>query len=296
MNPGTLSLYHIFAAVAEAESISKAAKDLYISQPAVSKSIQKLEETLNTQLLIRQSRGVELTQEGQLLYGYIHNAFESITAGENTLKHIQELGIGHIKIGVSSTLCKHILLPQLKRFLAIHPHTQITIVCQSTAHTIHLLENKEIDIGLIAQPDNNKNLTCIPAGKLIDTFVATPQYINSLCERMQIDDEQVLENANLILLDKKNVTRRFVDTYLNKWKIDTDNAMEVNSMELLIDFVKTGLGAGSLIRQFVETELETGQLIELKTPEPMTIRQVCFAHSASIPPTGSVKAFLEFIS
>jgi len=296
MDSNTLSLYHIFSAVAEAESISGAAKELFISQPAVSKAIKKLEEALGTILLYRNSRGVNLTHEGTVLYEYIHSAFETIYAGEESLKHINELGIGHIHIGVSSTLCKHVLLPYLKGFLELHPHTQIAIDCQSTLHTVKLLENKEIDIGLIAQPDSNKKLQYITIGHLQDTFIASPQYVNGLLAREQISERQLLEKSKLILLDKKNLTRRYVDRYLNKWNIDTDDAMEVSSMELLIDFVKTGLGVGCIIKQFVIDELKNGQLVEISTPSAMKQRDVSFAYSTLVPLTGSAKAFVDYIN
>jgi len=296
MDSNTLSLYHIFSAVAEAESISGAAKELFISQPAVSKAIKKLEEALGTILLYRNSRGVNLTHEGTVLYEYIHSAFETIYAGEESLKHINELGIGHIHIGVSSTLCKHVLLPYLKGFLELHPHTQIAIDCQSTLHTVKLLENKEIDIGLIAQPDSNKKLQYITIGHLQDTFIASPQYVNGLLAREQISERQLLEKSKLILLDKKNLTRRYVDRYLNKWNIDTDDAMEVSNMELLIDFVKTGLGVGCIIKQFVIDELKNGQLVEISTPSAMKQRDVSFAYSTLVPLTGSAKAFVDYIN
>lgn len=296
MDSTTLSLYHIFSAVADAESISGAAKELFISQPAVSKSIKKLEDSLGTTLLLRNSRGVTLTHEGTLLYEYIHSAFETIAAGEESLKHINELGIGHLHIGVSSTLCKHVLLPYLKGFLELHPHIQIAIDCQSTLNTVKLLENKEIDIGLIAQLDNNRKISCIQIGHLQDIFVASPQYISSLLTREQISEKELLGTSSLILLDKKNITRRYVDKYLNKWNIDSDHAMEVSSMELLIDFVKTGLGIGCIIKQFITDELTNGQLVEIPTPAAIKERDVAFAYSASVPLTGAAKLFIEYVN
>ena len=108
-----LSSYWIFYTVANAGNISKAAKELYISQPAISKSIQKLEDNLGCKLFSRSSRGVILTDEGQLLYGHVKEAFETLNQGEEKLKRSIDLGVGHLQIGVSSTLCKHILLPYL---------------------------------------------------------------------------------------------------------------------------------------------------------------------------------------
>ena len=81
-----LSSYWIFYTVANAGNISKAAKELYISQPAISKSIQKLEESLDCKLFSRSSRGVILTSEGALLYEHVKQAFDALGTGEEKLK------------------------------------------------------------------------------------------------------------------------------------------------------------------------------------------------------------------
>ena len=112
-----LSSYRIFYVVAEKGNISKAAKELYISQPAISKSIQKLEDNLGVRLFDRSSRGVTLTPEGELLYTHVKSAFETLTVGEDRLRRSIALGIGNLSIGASSTLCKYVLLPYLKEFI-----------------------------------------------------------------------------------------------------------------------------------------------------------------------------------
>ncbi|POP30586.1 LysR family transcriptional regulator, partial [Lactonifactor longoviformis] len=138
-----LSLYKVFYTVANSRNISKAASELFISQPAISKSIRKLEQSLGVTLFSRNSRGVQLTEEGEILYEYVERAFDSLQLGEAQLKKVNELGIGHLHIGVSTTLCKYMLLPYLKAFIKAHPHVKITIDCQSTNHTLQLLkENK----------------------------------------------------------------------------------------------------------------------------------------------------------
>ena len=147
-----LSQYKIFYEVARCGNISRAAKELYISQPAISKSIQKLEEGVGCKLFSRSSRGVVLTDEGKLLYEHVSEAFETLTMGEEKLKRSIELGVGHLKIGVSSTLCKYLLLPYLKEFIRQNPHISISISCQSTNDTLKLLEDNKIDIGLIGKP------------------------------------------------------------------------------------------------------------------------------------------------
>ena len=153
-----LSSYRIFYAVANTGNISKAAKELYISQPAISKSIQKLEENIGIKLFDRSSRGVSLTPEGELLYAHVKSAFETLAIGEDKLRRSIALGMGTLTIGVSSTLCKYILLPYLKDFIKQYPHINISITCHSTNHTLKLLEDGKLDMGLIGKPQNLKNI------------------------------------------------------------------------------------------------------------------------------------------
>lgn len=140
----TLSLYHIFYTVARHGNISKAANELYISQPAISKAIKKLEESLSVTLFHRNSRGVTLTDEGKVIYNQTVLAFEALEKGEEDLKRIRKLGIGHLRIGVSTTLCKYLLLSYLKEFVERYPHIKITIQCQSTFDTMELLLKDKI--------------------------------------------------------------------------------------------------------------------------------------------------------
>ena len=135
-----LSQYKIFYEVAKAGNISKAAKELYISQPAISKAISKLEDSLGLSLFTRSSRGVQLTSEGEILFEHAKEAFDTLSRGEQELKRIQEFDIGHLRIGVSNTLCKYVLLPYLKTFIDQYPHMKVTIESQSTAQTLSRLE------------------------------------------------------------------------------------------------------------------------------------------------------------
>ena len=156
-----LNYYKTFYMVAKYKNISKAADALFISQPAISKSLSRLEENLGCILFSRTSRGVSLTADGEILYERIREAFAAIEAGEEELRHRTELGIGQLRIGVSTTLCKYILLPYLQNFIQQHPHIRITIECQSTLHTVELLESGQIDIGL-----NYRN-TSMPSSRTV---------------------------------------------------------------------------------------------------------------------------------
>ncbi len=288
-----LSSYWIFYTVANAGNISKAAKELYISQPAISKSIQKLEESLNCKLFSRSSRGVVLTDEGSLLYGHVKEAFETLETGEEKLKRSIELGVGHLKIGVSSTLCKYMLLPYLKEFIKRNPHISISINCQSTNETLRLLEDNKIDIGLVGKPANTKNISFYYLDNIEDIFVTTKDYLRNLGAR-GIKKSEILQNSTLMLLDKNNMTRQYIDDYLQENQISVADSIDISNMDLLIDFAKIGVGVACVIKSFVKKDLENGSLIEIPLGIPIHKREVGFAYRQNFNPSASLRAFIDF--
>lgn len=289
-----LSLYKIFYTVAIAGNISKAAKELYISQPAISKSITKLEQSLDTTLFLRNSRGVQLTEEGQILFKYLGSAFSTISTAEEQIKRIKELDIGHITIGVSTTLCKYVLLPYLQKFIEQCPHIRITIECQSTNKTLQLLEENKIDIGLIGKPYTLKNIDFYSLGEIQDTFVATDSYINNLKIREVVGNNDLFKTATLMLLNKENMTRQYIDDYFNKNNIELNNLIEISTMDLLIEFAKIGLGIACVIKGFVEDDLKSGVLREITMDIPIHKREIGFAFSRTMPLSSSVDKFINF--
>lgn len=288
-----LSSYRIFYTVANTGNISKAAKELYISQPAISKSIQKLEESVGCKLFSRSSRGVVLTDEGKLLYEHVSEAFEVLTMGEEKLKRSIELGVGHLKIGVSSTLCKYLLLPYLKEFIRQNPHISISISCQSTNDTLKLLEDNKIDIGLIGKPENLKNIHFDFLEEIEDIFVAAKDYLRNLKAR-GIQKDHILQSSTLMLLDKNNMTRQYIDDYLQENQIIIKDSIDISDMDLLIDFARIGVGVACVIKNFVREDLENGTLMEIPLGFPIHKREVGFAYKTTTKPSKSLAEFIHF--
>ena len=288
-----LSSYRIFYTVANTGNISKAAKELYISQPAISKSIQKLEESVGCKLFSRSSRGVVLTDEGKLLYEHVSEAFETLTMGEEKFKRSIELGVGHLKIGVSSTLCKYLLLPYLKEFIRQNPHISISISCQSTNDTLKLLEDNKIDIGLIGKPENLKNIHFDFLEEIEDIFVAAKDYLRNLKAR-GIQKDHILQSSTLMLLDKNNMTRQYIDDYLQENQIIIKDSIDISDMDLLIDFARIGVGVACVIKNFVREDLENGTLMEIPLGFPIHKREVGFAYKTTTKPSKSLAEFIHF--
>lgn len=312
----TLSSYRIFNTVAETGNLSKAAKALYISQPAISRAVSKLEQNLSVKLFIRGSRGVHLTEEGRLLYEHTKSAFDALRQGEENIRRIHNLGAGSLRIGVSTTLCKHILMPQLQKFIQMYPHIQISIQCHSTFEIMDLLESGKIDIGLISEPNSLHNLEFLTITEVEDTFVATESYLKNLKLREQEDVSSGItpvrknrrsaekkasdsalsffKNGTLMLPDEKHISRLHIEEYFNNNQIETGQILEFSTMDMLIDFSKIGLGIGCVVKDFVKHELENHSLIELTLPVKPAKRKVGFAYSKTVLQAGPVNKFIDF--
>ena len=286
-----LSQYRIFYEVARCGNISRAAKELYISQPAISKAIGKLEESLGTRLFLRNSRGVQLTPEGNVLFQHVAAAFDSLSRGEKELKRIHDFHIGQLKIGVSNTLCKYVLLPYLKSFVEKYPHVNITIESQSTAHTLEMLEARKIDIGLVAEPRARRGLNFTPVMEIHDGFVCTPAYMENLTLR-EGPAPDIFKTGNILLLDRSNMSRKHLDTYLSDRDIEVNQLLEVTDMALLIEFARIGLGIACVILDFVSDDLKNGTLMEVPLDAPIPRRVIGFA----CPPQDQSQTLREFLA
>lgn len=287
-----LSQYRIFYEVARCGNISRAAKELYISQPAISKAISKLEESLGMKLFNRNSRGVQLTREGSILYQYISSAFDSINRGEKELRRIHDFHIGQLRIGVSNTLCKYVLLPYLKGFVEKYPHVNITIDSQATVHTLEMLEARKIDLGLVAEPRAKRGLSFTPVMEISDGFVCTPAYMENLLLREGTNPD-IFQTGNIILLDRSNMSRKHLDSYLADHQIEVNQLLEVTDMALLIEFARIGLGISCVIKDFVSDDLKDGTLIEVPLEVPIPKRIIGFAYQPQ-DVSDTLKEFLDF--
>ena len=282
-----LSRYKIFLAVAECKSISKAAAQLYISQPAVSITIKKLEENLNTTLFIRKSKGVELTENGRKLYENAKRAFQILFDTENRLRFHQNTG--YLRIAASNVLCKYFLMPYLKEFTSSYPNTDVSITCTSSATACTMVEQCSIDLALVAKPENLGTAVYHSLGVIEYIFVCTSAYR----DKLNCSNDKIFEHGNIILLDKDNVSRRHLNNYYAQNKITPLHILEVNEMDLLIEFAKMGIGVSCVVKQFVEEELKAGSLIEIELSKPIAPREIGFLYNQIQPMNENILKFIE---
>ena len=286
-----LSLYYVFHTVAKKGSISHAAKELYISQPAISTSMQKLEDNLTTTWFKRWSRGVTLTADGEILFQHTRDAFDTLEEGEEILARHHALGVDQLRIGVSTTLCKYILLPHLQRCIKAYPHVKISISCQSTYQTLTLLEENKIDIGLVGEPAIQKGFYFQPLQKIQDIFVTTPAYLEHL--ELRSGNGDLFQTATFMMLDEENITRQYINRVFLEHGVEFSNILEVSTMDLLIEFAKIGMGAACVIQEFVQEELDRGDLITLPLGLTFSPRQIGFACRKHEQANPDIQQFLD---
>lgn len=253
--------YKIFYHVALNQSISKVADKLLISQPAVSYQIKVLEEQLGITLFVRTKKGVTLTDEGKILFSYISKGIENFINGENALTNLKNLDYGIIRIGASTTVSKHVLMPYLKIFHKLYPNIEINITNNLTEELMRELRNGNLDILILNLPmKEGKDLDIKNILEVQDIFVANKDYYDILNKKISLND---LNNYPLLFQKKPSNTRDYLDNYLNTNKIKLIPKMEIVSYNLIMDFIKIGFGIGYATKEFIKEELNNGDLYEL---------------------------------
>ena len=287
-----LNLYKTFYTVCKCKNISKAAELLYVSQPAVSKSIKILEENLNTTLFIRSSKGVSLTLEGELFFSYINKGLEEFSKGENLLDKIKNKEVGNIKIGVSTTIGKNYLIPKLEMFAKFYPSFKISIMNKPTVDTIESVKDGKLDIAIVSPHEKDKELEFLELSTMQDIFVASPDYLDKVDYS---STEELFGKGSLMLLENNNITREHINNYFTAIGIDITPDIEASNMEFLIECAKIGLGITSVVKEFVYGYLEDGTLVELHLNKPISPRTIEIVYKDSSYMSIATKTLIDFL-
>lgn len=282
-----LTKYKIFLSVAENKSISKAAVQLYISQPAVSMAIRRMEENLNTTLFIRKSKGVELTEKGRLLYDIAKKALNMLSDTEKSLR--LPSSTGYLRLASSNVLCKHFLMPYLKEFSSLYPDTDLAITCTSSVEACLMIEECSIDLALVVKPENVGISMYHSLGVIEYIFVCTPAYK----EKLNCENDEIFDYANIMLLDKDNVSRKHINSYYVQNNIMPLHILEVNEMDMLIEFAKMSIGVSCVVKQFVKDELKNGSLVEIILSSPIPPREIGFLYNDIQPFNENILRFIN---
>ena len=286
-----LELYRVFKEVAETGNISLAAKNLYISQSAVSQSIKQLETALQARLFSRSPRGVTLTSEGQMLYEYVRSALSLLSTGEDKLSQAQQLLLGTLVIGASDTVTSWFLTPYLDEFHRQHPGIRLKIVSGRSAKVLSLLKSGAVDIAFASSPADSA-VDSWPCFSTHSVFVAGSQYP---CDFDHAHTRQEIADFPLILLERKASSRVFLEQEFLKSGVTLNPEIELSSRSLLVSLARIGLGVAGVTLEFVQDALDAGDIRLLKTDFTIPARSVDMCTLRDVAPTAAATAFMEMV-
>lgn len=234
-------LYKVFFVVASCETITEASKKLYISQPAITKSIKKLEEQLHTTLFVRSVKGTTLTSEGKKFYEQIKPAIEQLLAAENELSNQSK----KIIIGIDDISIQQYLTNPIKNILNQNKNLKLQIKEEKTNNLIDDIINGNIDLAITTPNLNQIQNYKINTYKLLDLNLCLVgnTKLTSLPTSKYEDMQIITTNPNFI--SAKN-------------KIIVDNYSQVKEL------VKQKLGIGIIPKEFIQKELNENKLFIIK--------------------------------
>jgi DNA-binding transcriptional LysR family regulator len=258
----SLNLYRIFYITASSKTILEASEKLYISQPAVSKSIKKLEEQLNVNLFYRNKSGIELTPDGKILLEYIDKSYNYLLAGQKMLEDIKVLKKGNLVIGVPSHIACFYALKYIKKIMEVYPEIKIRLISASTTILTNELYNHKIDVIIDSPPIkiNDENVVIENIAEFDTIFIT-----DNINKNLNLTIENI-ENHQFILPNTNSEMYKLLNKKLteNGWRIKSK--LSVDTTDVIISSVKYGMGIGYVVKEAVIEELKQGTIKELKTP------------------------------
>lgn len=284
-------LYRIFYIVAKNGNITRASKELLISEPAVSKSIKNLEGYLGAPLFTRTKKGVNLTTEGITLYEYISKGIEYFKSGEAKFNELINLESGTIRIGINTTLTKEFLMPYLETFHKLYPNINIEIRTNLTSELKSMLKDGLIDMHILnlTNEETKNDFNIIKCKTITDCFVSN----KPIKEKISIKE---LNNYPLILQDKNSNTRKFLDDFANKYEITLKPKIEIGSYYLVSEFSRIGLGIGYVTKNYIKNNLDNKELFIVPIKEIIPSREIGILLNKNTTPNFSTKELIKIIT
>lgn len=288
-----LEYYKVFYYAARCGGLTGAARELAISQPAVSQSIRQLEAQLGVRLFARRSKGVQLTKEGELLFSYVSKGYEQMELGERMLRQLKNMELGEIRIGASDMTLQFYLLPFLEQFHEKYPGIKVMVSNAPTPETLERLRNGQIDFGVVSTPfEAGMDIEQNEVREIEDIFVAGRRFIPYKNRMLDLAE---LEKLPIISLERKTSTRSYMDGFLAEHGVVLHPEFELATSDMIVQFALRNLGVGSIVRDFAQEYIDSGQLFELRFNQIIPKRKFCVVRAGKNPQSAAAGALLDLI-
>lgn len=266
-----LNLYKTFYEVARNNSISIASKNLYVSQPAISKSIKLLEDTLNTKLFYRTTSGVILTQKGEDLYKYVSESLNTLKYAKVVMNETDNLERGSLTIGAPSHIISFFLLDNIYAFHDKYPKIDITIISRSSSELLNMLSNNELDfvIDISSYKDNLDQFCVKKIRDLKHCFVMSSEF--NVPGEKEIKNIYDLKDLPLILPVFHSSHRKRLNEYAKKRNVVFSNVISIETSEIIYNTIKNKLGIGYILYDIVKKDIENKKMKLVNIEEELPI-------------------------
>jgi DNA-binding transcriptional LysR family regulator len=270
-----LNQLKIFYLAAKKGSLSAAAEMLCITQPAVTKGIQRLQEHYEIKLFNRFGKKMALTDAGEVLYGIAESIFEMENQAEESLRDFQQRKRGFIRILSSESFGSYYLPFIINRFVRLNPKIRISMEILPTEQIVEKTTTLANDLGFISYPVPHKKLFMREV--LEDSYQIIVPANHPLATKSIIEPED-LAGQSLIVHEKGSAPRTSTEEYIRRHNINIAILMEHSNNEALKTAVEEGLGIAVITRRVVSKELTMGTLRAIPLSDPAMTRKFYLIH------------------
>ena len=287
--------YKIFYYVAKYENLTKAATALKTSQPAVTRTIHKLEGELGCRLFTRSKTGMKLTPEGRTFYGYVAAGCAQFFKGENDLSNLISLENGTIYISATETALHCYLFQAMEEFNSLYPNVRFKILNNSTTESVNAVKEGKVDLAFVsANLQVAKPLRMKILRKYRDILIAGMRFEELKAGKEELSLKELVSYP-WISLTAETITRRFLNEYFEKNSLTFTPDMELATTDMILPAVRHNLGLGFIPAEFADAELESGQVFEIKVKEKLPERNIILIYDAEYPQSIAAKEFQKFL-
>lgn len=285
-----------FVAVVEFKSFTKAAQQLYLSQPTVSAHVRMLEEEFRSQLIVRTTKSIEVTPRGQELY---ECASTILNLKDNLIQRWSSEENKIIHLGASTIPSAYILPEVLPEYGRLHPEVYFVIHQSDSQEIIQGLLNGCFDLGMVGMDYENETLGCVPF-YLDHMVLITPVTEHFLAKKAEGPlDLHLLLQEPLILREQgsgsKKSAIRFLDSIGIK-EADLRVVARINDQESIKNLVAGGFGISLISERAARNFVEEKRLLMFRLPEPAASRNLYLAYKKNDPPKKYIQDFIRFLT
>ncbi len=287
----TLRQLKIFEAVARHGSVSRAAKDLHLTQPAVSMQIKQLEEQIGLGLIDQVGKRLVLTEAGQELRGHAERVAAQLVDLNGAMDQFRDLERGILRLAVVST-ANYFLPGIIAAFSARHPGVRISLKVANREAVLAALADNQTDLAVIGRPPGGVDL--VAHAFLDNPLVVIAAPTHPLASRPSIPT-QALDGQTLVVREPGSGTRQAMDRFLGEQGVDYRAGCELSTNEAIKQAVQAGLGLAIAPLQTLELELEAGRLVALPVEGFPLIRHWYVVHRRDKRLSAASQAFRDLL-